>query len=246
MQQFIDLLSSFNPNKPIFPPTEIYNEGWLLRLVLNWFSKRGPIDHPLSFHTESGWFSEALIPSPFLLRYRGDRLAEARTHADGVIGQIEIGRSGKADLDLLDDASQFVILEAKINSPLSSGTKNAPNYDQAARNVACIAEVLRRCEREPQMMSTLGFYVLAPEDKIRAGTFERVLAPNSIHTKVKRRVSSYEGERDDWYADWFLPLMEKLYIDPLSWEEIIQRIGEEDGQASNSLREFFEYCLLFN
>ncbi len=34
-------------------------------------------------------------------------------------------------------------------SKLSSGVKNANYYNQAARNVACIAEVLRRGNKKP-------------------------------------------------------------------------------------------------
>ena len=47
------------------------------------------------------------------------------------------------------DARQFVLLEAKLFNRLSSGVKNAPFFDQAARSVACMAEVLRRADREP-------------------------------------------------------------------------------------------------
>jgi hypothetical protein len=37
-----------------------------------------------------------------------------------------------------------VILEAKMFSKLSKGIKNFPEYDQATRNIACIAEILKR------------------------------------------------------------------------------------------------------
>lgn len=246
MKQLIDLIKAYDPANPSYPPTEIYNEGWLLRIIIDWFSRHRVDDYPLSFQRGSVWFSEALLPSPFLPRNRGDLLGETRTHADGVIGQIDIGRTGKADLELMPGASQFIVLEAKISSPLSAGITHAPKYDQAARNVACIAEVLSKCGRKAEDLEALGFFVLAPEVKIHKGTFTEALDPKSIISKVKNRVSAYEGDREEWYADWFIPSVEKMEIGILSWEEILERISKEDQQASDSIGEFFKHCLEFN
>src|SRR3972149_9501694 len=80
-----------------FPPTLLYNEGWMLRLVIEWFNTHQAQGHPLSFHVGASWFSEALLPSPFRARHRGDRRAEARTHADGILGHFTIGSAAKAD-----------------------------------------------------------------------------------------------------------------------------------------------------
>ena len=33
----------------MIPPTELYNEGWLLRVALDWFSTDGPSDSQFSF-----------------------------------------------------------------------------------------------------------------------------------------------------------------------------------------------------
>jgi hypothetical protein len=246
MQQLIRLLSNFDPNQPTFPPTEIFNEGWLLRLVLDWFSNQDSAAHPLAFTAGASWFSEALLPSPFLPRFRGDPLAELRTHADGVVGQMEIGRAGKADFELDPAATQFIVLEAKIGSPLSSGTKNAPDYDQAARNVACMAEVLHRSGRNPAEFAALGFYVLAPAKKIQAGVFSRALDRSSIEDKVNARAAAYGSRYDDWLADWFEPLLATITIDALSWEVIIEWIGRQDQEAGRSLAAFLANCLEFN
>jgi hypothetical protein len=34
----------------LFPPTILYNEGWMLRLILDWFSKADVEGYPLSSH----------------------------------------------------------------------------------------------------------------------------------------------------------------------------------------------------
>jgi hypothetical protein len=71
------MLRAASGGRPLFPPTLLYNEGWLLRLVLDWFSRHDVQGHPLSFGAGARWFSEALLPSAFLARHRGDRLAES-------------------------------------------------------------------------------------------------------------------------------------------------------------------------
>src|SRR5688572_18824513 len=68
-----------------FPPTELYSEGWMLRLVLD-AAERGVATLPFPWVDGSRWYSEARIASPFMARFRGDRGAEGYTHADGVVG----------------------------------------------------------------------------------------------------------------------------------------------------------------
>src|SRR5688572_11739872 len=124
------LLDTCTTDAPLFPPTQLYNEGWLLRLILDWYATHPGTNSPLMFSAQARWFSEALLPSAFLPRYRGDQLAESRTHADGVIGHFTIGHRGKADLSLTSSAIQLVVCEAKMFSGLSSNVKNASYFDQ--------------------------------------------------------------------------------------------------------------------
>jgi hypothetical protein len=243
---FLNLLSNIDHDIPNFPPTILYNEGWLLRLVVDWFSNSGVADHPLSFPKDGHWFSEARLPSAFLPRFRGDPLAESHTNADGVIGHFVIGSKGKTDLELTPNATHFVVLEAKLYSELSKGVKNAKYYDQAARSVACMAEVLCRANLKPQSFSQLGFYVLAPKEQIKSRTFSRHLDKKSIKDKVKRRISSYEGERDDWFKDWFKPTLEVIDIRSISWDAILDVIKERDSKTGDSLKEYYSQCLTFN
>jgi hypothetical protein len=72
----------------------------MLRLVIDWFSRNSQVDCDIQFLEGSRWYSEALLPSQFLTRQRGDNLAESWAHADGVIGHFEIDKkSGKRLLD---------------------------------------------------------------------------------------------------------------------------------------------------
>ena len=246
LELFHNLHTTFDQETPNFPPTILYNEGWLLRLVVDWFSKSGFTNHPLSFPDDGHWFSEARLPSAFLARFRGDPLAESHTNADGVIGHFTIGSTGKTDLALIPDATHFVVIEAKLYSGLSKGVKHARYYDQAARNVACIAEVLKRSGCKPNSFSQLAFYVLAPKDQITARTFTSHLDKQSINDKVKKRIKPYDRELDEWFKDWFTPTLEVIDIQSKSWESVLDVIRENDSKIGDSLKEYYSQCLNFN
>ncbi len=232
------------------PPTELYNEGWLLRLVLDWSSGHPGVLDALDVPEGTCWYSEALLPSPFLPRTRGDRLAESYTHADGAVGHFTIGGSGAGDLVLSSQATHFVILEAKLGSRLSSGTSNAPGYDQAARNVACMAQVLALAGRRPADVANLGFYVLAPSQQIDRGLFSEQLTTASIAAHVATRVKAYDGDdrarREAWQREWLEPLLDHVQLGAVAWETIVDTISEADAAGGAALREFYASCLRFN
>jgi len=240
------LTAMLHSDPPPFPPTLLYNEGWLLRLVIDCFATYAIPGHPLSVPSAARWFSEALLPSPFLARYQGDPLAESWTHADGAIGHFGIGRETKTGLSLLPEAHHLAIIEAKLFSLLSSGITHAPYYDQAARTVACIAEVLRRADRHPADFSRMGFAVLAPQSQISAGIFDDPLNRDSIRRKVERRVAGYDGEKDRWYAEWFEPTLERIEIDVFSWEDLLGLIAAQDVPSADDLHEFYDRCIHHN
>lgn len=234
------------PNKN-FPPTDLYNEGWMLRLVLDWLSINPGIDHDLAFTTTDKWYSEALLPSAFLPRIRGDKLAESWTHADGVIGDFVIGADSAGDLSLTEGASRILVTEAKMFSKLSSGVKNASYFNQAARNVACIAEVIRRAQIPPNEFTRIGFCVIAPESQIKDGVFVEQMAPEKIRAVVKQRVSEYqEPEKDLWFEEWFMSTMDRIQIREISWEEIISLVKQFDSTYGADINAFYEKCLEFN
>lgn len=68
-----------------FPPTELYSEGWMLRLLME-LSAAGSIDALGSWTNRTHWFSEARLASSFAPRWRKDPIGEGATHADGIIG----------------------------------------------------------------------------------------------------------------------------------------------------------------
>jgi hypothetical protein len=232
----------------VFPATALYNETWLLRLVLDWFSQHNLQGHVLNFmQPDARWYSEAWLPSQFLTR----PLAEGWTRADAVIGHVQIGNIGRADVKLADNASQFVVPEAKLFSPLSPGVENARDFDQAARTVACIAEVLSRRSRiPPDRFASLGFFVLAPEKQIRANAFSPEMSKESIKDKVNKRVSAFphpvREAKEKWLRDWFVPTLWQMKVECIAWEDIIGSIRNKDANFGSELSDFYEKCLCFN
>jgi hypothetical protein len=247
--QIIKMLQGCDSDQGVLPPTQLYNEGWMLRLILDWFSKQPASDHQLSFEIGARWYSGLFLPSQFLPRYQRDPQAEAYTHADGVIGHFSIDRSGKGDIDLDPDAKQFMVVETKIFSKLSRGIKNFENYDQAARTIACIAQTLSLTQKQISDISKLGFYVVAPENQLKfEPTFQTLLEKDSIRIKVQKRIKAYSDPTDAeaknrWFKTWFLPTLECIDIQCLTWEKIISYINANDRHNGDALSEFYENCL---
>jgi hypothetical protein len=213
---------------------------------LDWFSTHPLPGHPFNFSAGARWYSEALLPTAFQPRHQGDALGESRTHADGVIGHIEVGATNKAGVALLDNATQLIVLEAKLLSRLSAGVKGALTFDQAARNVACIAEMLFRARRLPSEMTDLGFYVVAPEAQINHAGIAKPLSRESIVAAVAQRVAAYGGAKDQWHQEWFHSLMLTIKIDFISWEAVIATIRSTDPDAAKQLDEFYKLSIKFN
>lgn len=247
IERIAALLERCGGTEKNFPPTDLYNEGWMLRLVLDWLSCNPGIDHDLAFATTDKWYSEALLPSAFLPRVRGDKLAESWTHADGVIGDFVIGKNRGGDLSLVENPARILVTEAKMFSKLSSGVKNASYFNQAARNIACIAELICRAQIFPGALKKIGFFVIAPESQINDAVFAKYMVLDNIRNTVERRISDYqEQEKEKWFKDWFVPTLEKIQIREISWEELCTLINQHDSAFGAQLDAFYAKCLEFN
>ncbi len=247
LERIASLLHSCDSDNSVLPPTQLFNESWLLRLVIDWFARNSKTTpHPFAPLDSATWFAEAWLPSSFLPRYRKDALAESWTHADGAVGHFGTGSRGWSDLVVLPDAKQLTVIEGKMFSRLSGGVKNAPWFDQAARTVACTAELLRRADRHPMEMEKLAFCLVAPRRRIEDNIFAEELTRASVIRKVRRRVEEYAGARDDWFRDWFVPTIRRIEILSLSWEEVIESIAFHDYTTGQELDTFYGKCQHYN
>lgn len=248
----VKMLTAADTEDAVFPASELYEEGWMLRLIL--FSAAQGINClPFTFAKTSKWYSEAELASPFLRQYGGDDLAETYTEADGVVGHIKFRLGTKGGLELRKDAEQFIVIEAKMSSLFSQGTTNAPDYDQAARTVACMATIIEQSHIPLSNFpaKSLGFYLIAPDKQMRRGFFEKQMTPESIKEKVLNRIKRYEekGRTEDvkrlnsWYEEMCEPLTRQIDLGCCSWEEAIKRITQTNSEAGKQIHTFYNRCL---
>lgn len=240
------LLASTRPEERRFPPTTLFNETWMLRLVIDWYDRNRPAGGLLSPAQDARWYSEALLSSRFL---RG-KANEGHTNADAVIGHFDL-KSTRGDIALRPNAEQFVVIEAKMRSPLSSGTTNAPGYNQAARNVACMAHLIDDVDAETTTLTDCRFIVLAPTSKL-----ETEIKPMLEATAIVRTIAARALLRDKEICEadtaWVKASVEtrlatkQIRILPLSWEDVLNDIRTTDPVAASELNDFYQSCLLFN
>ncbi len=231
-------------------PTEFYNEGWLLKLLVFSVTDYGLKDHILFVSEKDKFFSEALLYSPFLARNRQDPFAETHTHADVAIGDFEIGKEkSKGSLHLI--GNKLNVFEAKINSEFSKKVSKAPFYDQAARYIACITDTLDKANKiETLEKLSIGFYLTIPKVKfLNKLSFEKSLDKNHIFDTVKRRVEQYKdeddyNERKDWFEKKFTIVLEKISIEPVFYETIISELN--GYKYVNEIKKYYDLCLNYN
>ena len=124
-------------------------------------------------------------------------------------------------MQLNQDAEKFVVVEAKMFSKLSKGTKHAAAYNQAARSVACMALLVADTGRSPQQIPSLAFFVAAPQAQLDAGAFAGLMEKESLEAVVRQRV------------------------DCLAWESVLAFIKSVDMAYGAELEDFYRRCLAF-
>jgi hypothetical protein len=252
-----DLL--FNCGKPNsnLLATDFYNETWMHRIALQLCAQLRIVGSPMSLTEGAWWHSEGRLGSPFLRLPRGTpggelkNFADGYTKADATLGHFRLW--GEGEIRPNADASQFVIGEAKMASRLSPGvTHDKANYNQAARTVACMAHLLSVAGCRPEAVTTLGFYVVAPELQIRRGVFSEQTERTHILATVAAKVDGYRSgltldssEKRAWFETWFVPTVEHVQISVISWERVIDLISARDPEAGGQFADFYAECLKY-
>lgn len=246
LERISAVLSRCGHTDGVMPATALFNKEWMLRLLLDGFASLRHPAHPLSPASGARWYSDGLLASRFVGDSRSDPRAEGFTRADGVIGHFHLGSGGRGDVLLDAGATQFVVIEAKLGSVLSPGTKNAPSFDQVARNVACMAHLLEASKTRPEALTALSFHVLAPAKRIKQGIFSKQLEKDGIRNKVRHRAGSFGAVHRSWITGWFEPALERMTISALSWEELISKMQLADEPSGLELEKFYNQCLTSN
>ncbi len=249
------LRGSNHPNR-LFPATELYGEKWMLRILSSIYitqsQNHGKLgsnipDILLPLDNEVRFFSEGQMETKFTKGNLGPGPNEQRTNADGIFGHISIADKTVAGIKLKEDATQFVVVEAKMGSKLSKGTTKAKYWDQASRIIACIARHMEITDRTPESFRKLGFVILAPESNINKGYFDTALNRDRLRDTIKRRCVEYNNAISlDWFDNWVEPLMDVIRLELISWESAILIVSILDPNKYPILQQFYNLCKRYN
>lgn len=247
-QHIAAMLEGLNGAKPCMPPTSLYGEGWMLRLILQ-AAGAGYLEEFIPRRDgKLNWFSEAKLYTPFKGK-RADH-GEGFTNVDGIVGDFQWNEKTQTGVKLSEYPKRFEVFEAKMFSQLSKGVEAAPEYDQAVRTVACMAQTLAMKKITPEDVPTISFRVIAPQTQIDAQVFKSELNQDSMRKKVKKRIDQFKSSRrnelTNWHDSYFEPLLQVLeqnhIYDCISWESLIEAISDENRQAA--IKQFYIQCCL--
>lgn len=239
-------------------PTEVYNEGWMTRLLVYYSIEEKLVLKNkekviIDFSKIQNWTSEALISSPFV---KAKAIREGYTHADIALGDFTVKykkkgekeEKGRGKLTVKDNANNFGIIEAKMASPLSKKTSNTEDYNQAARNVACIAY------NTYELSCKTFFYVVAPQSKLKLNKKNVNIIIDLVDSEkivkcIDKRIEDHnvKNTNDEDKIKNKQDLIDQASnceVGVISYETWIEQIQDENTKAE--LNEFYTKCKNWN
>jgi hypothetical protein len=220
--------------KSMFPGTEIFNERWLLRLVLKkWLDGSGGCKFGfLPFPEDARAYSEGQLYTPF----RGGAHRERNTHVDGIVGDFSIPDT-KSGIRLNSGMSYITAFESKLYSALSPGVRYAPAYDQLSRTVACLINSILRADPKPGYVAHVVVVRAKDNRYINPDDYK----PDRLERTIADRLSTFaaNGERSDAiekFAAGWKKVLGKLEFHFLTWEEVVADLGDD------RLSRFYDRC----
>jgi len=232
-----EIIKSIETSNPNVNPTEIYNEGWMTRLLVLYSIQDNLKIGSIDFSSISNWSSEALISSPFI---RAQKYREGYTHADIAIGDFVVDYSKKGDIKILNNAKLFGIIEAKMASNLSQKTTYASDYNQASRNLVCIAS-----NTIDKSFCKTFFYVVVPESKINTHKIKQQIELQFLLNQIEKRFSLHSEENEimnDKYN--IIKKITDCDIQVISYEFWISTI--KDSNTQKILHNFYQKAKKWN
>jgi len=223
MKHISDIIKSIDSDFPNVNPTNIYNEGWMTRLLISQSLKEKTKLKGFDFSKISNWTSEALISSPFI---KADQYPEGHTHADIALGDFNVDFEKSGKIFIPDNAKIFGIIEAKMGSILSKGTKHFKDYNQASRNLACISSQTynnKECE--------IFFIVVAPEIILLKNKIEKQIDLQNMIVQIKERFREYSDSfKLSRNMDSIISKAETCTVKSWSYEDWIDAIENPDSK----------------
>lgn len=236
MEAILEIIQSIDSNQPNVNPTEIYNEGWMTRLlVYHSIKQEMKLEHVIDFSSINNWTSEGLISSPFI---SSQHQREGYTHADMAIGDFEVDFRVRGEIRVNDNAKIFGIIEAKMGSNLSQRTSNVKDYNQVSRNITCISH--NTFDKD----CTTFFVVLAPKSTIDKHHIRKQVHLDHILEQIRKRFNEYPSdsiERENQALIMQKVNQCKTFI--IDYQDWIDRFHKSEREF---LQDFYEKCLEYN
>ena len=218
MKNLLEIINTLDSNKPNINPTEIYNEGWMTRLLVYESIIEKIKLRDIDFKSISYWTSEALISSPFV---KTKKYKEGYTHADMALGDFSVDFTERGEIKISKSAKVFGIIEAKMGSNLSPGTTHFKDYNQASRNLACIAYNTRNIKCE------IFFYVVAPEKKLIEHEIKKQIDLKTMLDQISFRFKEYSEEfKKEQQMDLIISKARQCKVQTISYEEWLEKFTD--------------------
>jgi hypothetical protein len=138
------------------------------------------------------------------------------------------------------------VVEAKMASLLSSGTTHAKDYNQAARNIACMAFMTINSSASLQSLERISFTLVAPRQRINEGAFTEHLDQDTVRRAVATRCAGFDARSVEWFENDFTRFLSRCRISSIAWEDVVEGIAAEDAEFGSHLAEFYSACLRYN
>ena len=208
----------------------------MIRLLVEESTKTGITVQDLDFGKTKNWTSESKISSPF----EGAELKkkdknETKTQTDIILGDFQINYGKSAEAKPETYPKNLGIIEAKMGSGLSTGIKNATEYNQASRSICCLAHATKEspeCE--------IFFAIVAPE-----------IILNNPKSKIKQQIEKIETEIENRFVETDVPYTDEMKNKVknckkliITFEEWINKI--EDNDVKKELNDFYGKCIDYN
>lgn len=237
--------SNLNEGRPkcIFAETLIFNEGWLMRAILEkWRRFENHSKFPfLPFPKDAKIYSEAQLYSPFRKRLLIDPQGEANTHVDGIVGNFSLNRKSGIIID--NNVKYLVIFEAKMYSKLAKDITHIKNYSQVSRTIACIINSVLNARESTNNL--IYFIIMYPVDS--KNIYPERYTKKFIENELEERIEIYkksgppkDPKEFDVFEKHWRDVLGRMNLQFLTWEEILDEIKDKD------IKRFYELCKKYN
>lgn len=205
-------------------PTQIYNEGWLTRLLTSQSVIEKTKLNEIDFGEIKNWTSEALISSPFI---KVTEFKEGYTHPDIALGDFVVDYEKRGEIILSNNAKLFGVIEAKMQSDLAIRTKNFKNYNQVTRSIVCICNQTYNIDN-----CNIFFTVVAPKCKIKSNKITNQLNHDTIINQIEERFNVYSKNSETYkIKNLIISKAESCVVIAINYEDWIESIVDNDSKV---------------